>query len=159
MLYNNIISWLVLVKGSEWTREWWQWRGTPHSLKFQHNWNLTIRLFRVISRTLIGEVGGSYPSAEKHLVYSTAPADWAMNWVSSCICSHTILDKKKRLTLRIFIETIDDVYEKFGQFMTTDYFFRVFICIRCSDSSLATTNFFLMIISSFLIIFKENINW
>ena len=36
-------------------------KGTPHSPKLQHHWKLTIRLFSVISRTL---VGGSYPSAE-----------------------------------------------------------------------------------------------
>ena len=38
--------------------------------------NLTIRLFSVISRTLI-LWGGSYHSAETLLVYSTAQADWA----------------------------------------------------------------------------------
>ena len=38
-------------------------------------WNLTIRLFIVICRTLVG--GGSYPSTEKQSVYSTAPADLA----------------------------------------------------------------------------------
>ena len=36
----------------------------------------TIRLFTVISGQPFG--GGSYPSAEVKLVYSTAPADWAM---------------------------------------------------------------------------------
>ena len=46
-----------------------------HSPK--HYWNVIIRLFSVISRTL---VGGGYPSAEKQSVYSTAPADWAI-WV------------------------------------------------------------------------------
>ena len=61
--------------GPEWTWERWQWRGTPHSPKLQHCGNLTIRLFSVISRTLVG--GGSYPSAEKQSVYSTAPANWA----------------------------------------------------------------------------------
>ena len=30
--------------------------GTPHSLKPQHYWNITIRLFSVISRTLVGGV-------------------------------------------------------------------------------------------------------
>ena len=44
-----------------------------HSPKLQHYWNLTIRLFSVISRTLIG---GSYPSAEMQLVYSTALDNW-----------------------------------------------------------------------------------
>ena len=35
----------TLYSGPEWTREQWQWRGTPHSLKLQYYWNLTIRLF------------------------------------------------------------------------------------------------------------------
>ena len=35
----------------------------------------TSGLFRALSRT---QVGGSYPSAEKQSVYSTAPADWAI---------------------------------------------------------------------------------
>ena len=29
----------------EWTWEWWQWRGTPHSPKLEHYWNFTIKLF------------------------------------------------------------------------------------------------------------------
>ena len=58
----------------EWTLERWQWRGTLHSPKLQHYWNLTLRLFSVISRTLVGE---SYPSAEMQLVYSMAPANRA----------------------------------------------------------------------------------
>ena len=36
--------------GPEWAWERWQWRGTLHSLKLQHSWNLIIRLFSVISR-------------------------------------------------------------------------------------------------------------
>ena len=39
-----------------WVWEWWHWRDTPHSLNLQHYWNLTIRLFSVIARTLIGGV-------------------------------------------------------------------------------------------------------
>ena len=39
--------------------------------------NLTIRLFSINIRILVGE-GGSYPSAEVQSVYSTAPADWAI---------------------------------------------------------------------------------
>ena len=61
--------------GPEWIWERWQWRGTPHSPKLQDYWNLTIRLFSVISRALVG--GGFYPSTEVQSVYSTAPADWA----------------------------------------------------------------------------------
>ena len=65
----------------EWTKERKQWRGAPLSPKLQHYWNLTIRLFSVISRTLVGGVGwsgGSYASTEKQLVYSTTPTDWAI---------------------------------------------------------------------------------
>ena len=43
--------------------------------KLQHYRSL--KLFNVIIKTLIGE-GGSYPSAEMQLVYSTPPANWAM---------------------------------------------------------------------------------
>ena len=39
--------------GPEWTWEGWQWRGTPHSPKLQQ---YTIRLFSVISRTLVRRV-------------------------------------------------------------------------------------------------------
>ena len=51
-------------------------KGYSVSLSPQHYWDLTIRLFSVISRTLMG---GSYPSAEVQSVYSTAPADWAID--------------------------------------------------------------------------------
>ena len=40
----------------EWTWVRWKWRSTPHSPKFQNYWNLTIKLFSVISRTLVGGV-------------------------------------------------------------------------------------------------------
>ena len=42
--------------GPKWTWEQWQWRGALHSPKLQYHWNLTIRLFSVIHRTLIGGV-------------------------------------------------------------------------------------------------------
>ena len=48
-------------------------KGTLKSPKTLHHWNITIRLFRVISRTLDG---GPYSSAEAKSVYSIAPADW-----------------------------------------------------------------------------------
>ena len=40
----------------EWSWKWCQWRGTSHSPKLQHYLNLTIRLFSIISRTLIKRV-------------------------------------------------------------------------------------------------------
>ena len=43
--------------GRVWPKERWQWRGAPHSPKFQDYSNLTIRLFSIISMTLVaGEV-------------------------------------------------------------------------------------------------------
>ena len=56
--------------------------GTLHSPKIQHYWSLTIRLFSVISRTLVGE---SYPSAEMQSVCSTAPADLAYNALNDIV--------------------------------------------------------------------------
>ena len=38
-----------------WTCKW-LYNSTPHSPKLQHCWNLTIKLFSVISRTLVGGV-------------------------------------------------------------------------------------------------------
>ena len=37
--------------------ERWQWRGTPYSPKLHHHLNITIRLFSVISKTLVGGGG------------------------------------------------------------------------------------------------------
>ena len=42
--------------GQEWTWEQWQWKGGLHSLKPQHHWSLTIRLFSIMFRTLMGGV-------------------------------------------------------------------------------------------------------
>ena len=44
---------------SEWTLEAIAMEGAPHPPKLQHYWNLTIRLFSVICKTLIG--GGLTP--------------------------------------------------------------------------------------------------
>ena len=41
---------------SEWTWEWLQWRGIPHSPKLQYHWNLTSRLSSFLSWTLVGGV-------------------------------------------------------------------------------------------------------
>ena len=54
----------------------------PHPPKLQHYLSLTIRLFSVISRTLVE--GESYPSAEMQSAYSLAPADWTRNrWIQA----------------------------------------------------------------------------
>ena len=47
----------------EWTLERWQWRGTLHSPKLQHRWNLTIRLFSVIYQDTRYWWGGLTPLA------------------------------------------------------------------------------------------------
>ena len=48
---------------------------TPHFPKLKHYWNLTIKLFCGIPRTLIGW-GKCYPSAKIQLVYSAVLVDW-----------------------------------------------------------------------------------
>ena len=62
--------------GNEW--------GAPHSPKLKHDWNPTIRLFSVISRTFVG--GGSYSSEEVQSVCSTALADCGkrIQWQAKC---------------------------------------------------------------------------
>ena len=99
------IDMTILGATTELTCERWQWRSTLHSPKLQHYCNFTIRLFCVISSTLISStliggvlslcreavgvfytpsrlghrslfVGGSYLSAEVHSVYSAASANW-----------------------------------------------------------------------------------
>ena len=49
-------------------------KGSLHSQKLHPHWNLTIRFFNVMSRTL---VGWSYPSAWEQLVQSSVQTDWA----------------------------------------------------------------------------------
>ena len=76
----------------EWTWTQWQWRSTLHSIEHQHYWNLTIRLFNFISRTLVGK-GEFYPSAKMLSVYSTAPADWAYDTrVNQIFCYISVHD-------------------------------------------------------------------
>ena len=48
------------------------------SPKLQHYCSLTIRLFNIISRSLVDVCGGSYVSAEMQSQYSIAPANWAV---------------------------------------------------------------------------------
>ena len=73
LIYRTLSGATISSQSGPWSDG--QWTGTMHSPKLQHYWNLTIRLFCVISKTIVG--GGSYPSAEKQSVYSIAPANWA----------------------------------------------------------------------------------
>ena len=63
--------------GPERTREQWQWRGTPHFPKLQDHWNLTIRLFSVISRTLIG---GCLTSLQRSSQFILQPQPTGQRW-------------------------------------------------------------------------------
>ena len=59
---------------------------------FQHIKSLTIRLFSVISKTLLGE---SYTFAEVQSGYSAAPADWVLydcNNYTTCISLYKCLN-------------------------------------------------------------------
>ena len=62
--------------------EQWQWRGAPYSPKLQYYWDLTVRLFSVIYRTLFragvlplcrGAVGVFYSPSRlnKFLIWSS----------------------------------------------------------------------------------------
>ena len=59
--------------------------------KAQHHWNLTVRLFGIIYRTLV--IRGSYLSAEVQSVYSTALADLAIKYL--CIS----MNENKRIAI------------------------------------------------------------
>ena len=66
----------------EWTWEWWQWRGAPHSPKLQHYWILMIRLFSVICRTLVdGRL--SYFSTCSRCILQPQPTG---SWDTRCVC-------------------------------------------------------------------------
>ncbi len=72
-LFSSILQLIVTLimfyhSEPEWTWEQWQWRVALHSPKLQHYWNLTIRLFHVISRT--PSLGRSYSSVGMQSVYS-----------------------------------------------------------------------------------------
>ena len=62
--------------GPEWTWERWQWSGTPHLPTLQHCWNLIIRLFSVIIRTLVR--GGVLPLCREAVSVFYSPS-WEMN--------------------------------------------------------------------------------
>ena len=70
-------------------------------------WNLTIRLFSVIFRALVGG-RGSYSSAEVQSVYSTAPADWVILCVRGvAVCIILDLDTLPKLHLHCQIRLQD----------------------------------------------------
>ena len=68
---------------TEWTWEGWQWRGIPDSLKPQHHWNLTIRLFSVIYRTLfVGSLTPLHRSSRCILQsHPTGQSSWETGWI------------------------------------------------------------------------------
>ena len=76
--------------GPEWTWEQWQWRGTPHSPKLQHCWNLTIRLFSVISRRLVR--GGGLPLCRGAVSVFYSPS-WLGNLETDFCFSATYIEK------------------------------------------------------------------
>ena len=86
--------------GPEWTWEQWQWRVTPHSPKLQHSWNLTIRLFSVISRTYV--CGGlTALQRSSRCILQPQPTGQLKHWMciylykDLCIVTRTKPEKKK----------------------------------------------------------------
>ena len=67
------------------SQSWPGSNGNERVLCISQSWSLTIRLFIVISKTL---VGGCYPFAEMHTVYSIAPTDWTKDiyiWIAGLL--------------------------------------------------------------------------
>ena len=85
-------------------------KGYSHSSKLQHYRNVTIRLFSVISKTLVGQ--GSYPSAEKQSVYSAATADCAniYIYIYTHIYTHTHIYIYTHTYIYIYIYTHTYIY-------------------------------------------------
>ena len=75
----------------EWPWEQWQWKSTPNSPKFQ-DWSLTIRLFSVISRTLVFST-----PLQRHSQHILQPQPSGLTSLMSLLCLlyniHTILNE------------------------------------------------------------------
>ena len=87
--------------------------GALHFPKLQHHWNLTIRLFSVLSRTLVG--GWSYTSAEKQSVYSTIVRLHKITNVSRCYikmisCSNVLIRHILQIKLYFKSYTIANIW-------------------------------------------------
>ena len=94
--------------GPEWTWERWQWRGTPHSPKLQHCWNLTIRLFSAISRTLIGGGGLTPLQRSSRCILQpqpTGPINLLMYVYFPKMTKIRILTKKIAFLIHLLIKT------------------------------------------------------
>ena len=111
--------------GPEWTWERWQWRGIPHSPKLQHCWNLTIRLFSVISRTLVW--GWVLPLCRKAVgvFYSPSRLGKLFCWVLS------ILSLIWLVLMALFCAAFrrDSVSLLNSLFLATSRFFRLRCCL------------------------------
>ena len=56
LMPDPVFTYICYYSGPEWTWKQWQWRGIPHSPKLQYYRSLTIRLFNVMFRTLVGSL-------------------------------------------------------------------------------------------------------
>ena len=56
-------------------------KGAPHSPKLQHHWNLTIRLFSVISRTLIRGVSLTSLQRSSRYILQPQPTGQGSKWI------------------------------------------------------------------------------
>ena len=89
--------------GWEWTWEQWQWKGIPRSPKFLHHWNLTIRLFNFISRTLVGMGWGGILSLCRNAVGVFCSPNW-LGWHQ---CWPTKKKKKKKTPKNLHTSALD----------------------------------------------------
>ena len=102
--------------GPEWTWEQWQWRGTPHSPKLQQYWNLSIRLFSVISRSFV-EWESLTPCRE------TVGVFYSPSWLG-----------KKLFVIRIIIRSSDCLL----RIIIID--FKLYNCVQTNELEIATWN-------------------
>ena len=74
-----------------WTWEQWQWRGTLHSPKLQRYLNLTVRLFSVISRTLVAGVLQPPMQRSSRCILQSKPTGQAFVMAQiAYVCKYTV---------------------------------------------------------------------
>ena len=79
-------------QGPKWTWEQWRWNGTLHFPKLQNYWNLTIRLYSVINRTLI-RWSGVLP-----LCWEAVSVFYSSSWLGNTLMLRgTILKNSEKL--------------------------------------------------------------
>ena len=83
--YSHQLYFYLLYSRPEWTWKQWQWKGALHFPKLQHYWELTIKLFRVMSGTFVGR--GDLPLCREAVSVFSFSGRW--EWSTSSAISST----------------------------------------------------------------------